>query len=216
MFTLTVRDRAGKSVGSIVIERSLLGEEVRVELLHRACLMYEANKRAGTACAKTRSEVAGSRAKMYRQKGTGRARRGTKQAPILIGGGVAHGPRPRDYSYDIGKKSRRNALKSALLSKFEDNEVLVIDELGMDAPRTREASEILFNLDIYGKVAVVLKLYPKGDAEYDRKNLNIARSFRNLPGVRIISEHDLNAYEVMRAGDLLFTQEALEALKGRL
>jgi large subunit ribosomal protein L4 len=216
MFTLEVKNPDGVPVGTVSIEKKLLGDKVRAQLMHEACLMYEANRRQGTACAKTRSEVAGSRTKPHRQKGTGRARAGTKQSPIWRGGGVAHGPRPRDFSYDIGKKARRAALRSALFSKFEDNEVLVIDELALEEPKTRTAARTLKNLGLEKTVLVTLKQHPRTGEEagrYESANTNVITSFRNLPGVTVTPVTDLNAYEVLKPHRLLFTRDAFEALK---
>lgn len=219
MFTLDVKNRAGETVGTVTLEKELLGEKVKLQLMHEACLMYEANLRQGNASAKTRAEVSGSRSKPFRQKGTGRARVGTIQSPIRKGGGVAHGPRPRDFSYDIGRKARRAALKSALLSKFQDDEVLVLEELVCEEPRTRDVVEVLKNLGLEKSLLVVLKPHPAGDGSDELKatrNLNVVKSVRNIPGVTVMNVTDLNTYEVLKNNKLLFTQEAFDKLRETL
>ncbi len=221
MYTLEIKNRTGVTVGTATIEKKLLGEKVRIQLMQEACIMYEANRRSGTAQAKTRSEVAGSRTKPFRQKGTGRARQGTKQSPVLRGGGVAHGPRPRDYSYDIGRKARHQALKSALLSKFEDNEVAVLDELSLAEPKTKEIVETMDALGIKDTVLMALQPHrpPEDAADEDlreTRNRNVVKSARNLSKVTVMNVTDLNAYEVLKSRRLLFTGEAFEYLKETL
>jgi len=202
---LPVYDEDGKAVDRVEFDESVLGRYVHRQLLHQAVVMYEANKRVGTANAKKRDEVSHSGAKPWRQKGTGRARQGDRRSPIWRGGGAAWGPRPRDYRQDLPKKARRRALRSALLSKFKDNEVTVIRELSFDEPKTKRMARILEKLGIEGWCLVAPK--ERSDALY--------RSVRNLRRTRILPLADLNAYEVLRAGRLLLTREALEALPER-
>jgi large subunit ribosomal protein L4 len=220
MFTLEVKNKTGQSVGTVTIEKKLLGEKVRPELLQEACVMYEANRRSGTHSTKGRSEVAGSHKKMYAQKHTGRARAGTRRAPNRVGGGIAHGPKPRDYSYDIGKNARRQALKSALLSKFMDNEVVVLDELVIEKPRTKDVAGAMEALGLNKSVILTLKHYNTADSSQQdfckTHNKNVTISARNIPGITVMKVPELNAYEVLRTNRLLFTREAFENLKEML
>ncbi|MEQ8767512.1 MAG: 50S ribosomal protein L4, partial [Planctomycetota bacterium] len=138
-----VKRLAGGSVSTVSVDESVYGEKVRRRLLHEAVLMYEANQRVGTASTKGRSDVSGSHRKLWRQKGTGRARPGNVTNPVWRGGGTMFGPKPRDFSYSMPKKALRQALRSALLSKFRDGEVCQIDGLSFDAPSTKKAAQLV-------------------------------------------------------------------------
>jgi large subunit ribosomal protein L4 len=164
--------------------------------------MYEARARAGTARTKTRAERAGSGKKPWRQKGTGRARAGAKRSPLWRKGGRIWGPKPRDYSYSMPARARREALKSALLAKFLDNEVKVIDKLELDAPKTKRIAAMLENLGIRQRCLLAIKAHDP----------NLWKSVRNLPRATVSPVSGLNAYEVLRGGQLLFTKEALLSL----
>ena len=196
-------DLSGSSVGTVSFDHSVLGDSVRIRLLHQAVKMYEANKRVGTAQAKTRSEVAGQRKKPWRQKGTGRARSGTKQSPIWVGGGVVFGPRARDYSWTMPKKSRKLALKSALLSKFQDDEVIAITGIELDSPKTKAISGFL-NKTGMNKHSVLFVVN-----SYDK---NVILSVRNVPNAAVDQLSNLNAYDILKYKRIVFTQEALSLL----
>ena len=196
-------DLSGNSVGTVSFDQSVLGDSVRIRLLHQAVQMYQANKRVGTAQAKTRSEVAGRRKKPWRQKGTGRARSGTKQSPIWVGGGVVFGPRARDYSWTMPKKSRKLALKSALLSKFQDDEVIAISGMELDSPKTKAISGFLNKTGLIDtSVLFVVGSYDK----------NIILSVRNVVKASVDQLSNLNAYDVLKYKRIVFTQEALSLL----
>lgn len=196
-------DLSGSSVGTVSFDHSVLGDSVRIRLLHQAVKMYEANKRVGTAQAKTRSEVAGQRKKPWRQKGTGRARSGTKQSPIWVGGGVVFGPRARDYSWTMPKKSRKLALKSALLSKFQDDEVIAITGIELDSPKTKAISGFLNKTGMNEhSVLFVVNSYDK----------NVILSVRNVPNAAVDQLSNLNAYDILKYKRIVFTQEALSLL----
>lgn len=202
MIRVPVFDQAGNEVGQYEFDESALGGRVRKVLLREAVLMYEANRRVGTASTKTRSEVAGNRQKLYRQKGTGRARAGTRQANLRRGGGVAHGPRPRDYSYRLPRRAVRLATQSALLSKFLDHEAVVVEELTFEAPRTAQMARTLQSLGIRESCLIAL---PDTDP-------NVVRSARNIPGCQVTVCTDLNAYDLLRRKRLMLTRAAIEAL----
>lgn len=167
--------------------------------------MYQANKRIGTHETRTRSHVAGSNKKPWRQKGTGRARAGTRRSPLWRGGGIIFGPHPRDYSFAIPRSKRRLALRSAIFAKFRDGQVVVIDNLKFDQPKTKEMAGVLKALGITGRCLI-------GLGAGDR---NLVLSARNLPGVRIFPVGDFNALEVLLARILVLTRDGWDALLER-
>jgi len=202
MICVPVFDQAGNEVGQYEFSEAVLGGEVHKVLLREVVLMYEARGRVGTASTKSRCQVAGSRAKLYRQKGTGRARAGRAQSNIRRGGGVAHGPKPRDYSYRLPRRAVRLATKSALLSKFLDHEAVVVDELTFEEPRTQQMARTLESLGIQGTCLIAL---PASDA-------NVVKSAGNIPGCQVTVCADLNAYDLLRRKRLMLTRAAIEQL----
>jgi large subunit ribosomal protein L4 len=198
---LPVYNESGELTGKVEFDESVLGTKVKRRLLHQAVVMYEARRRSGTVKTKTRAERAGAGSKPWRQKGTGRARAGSRRSPLWRKGGVIWGPKPRDHSYAMPAKARREALRSALLSKFRDRQVRVIDKLEFDAPRTKRIAGMLRGMGV-GKCLLAVKGHMP----------NVYRSIRNIPRTRISAVADLNAYEVLRGGEMLFTREALESL----
>jgi large subunit ribosomal protein L4 len=167
--------------------------------------MYQANKRVGTHETKTRSQVAGSTKKPWRQKGTGRARAGTRKSPLWRGGGTIFGPHVRDYSYDLPRRKRKQALLSALFAKFRDGEVLVVDGLQVEAPSTKFMAGVLKSLKITGRCLV-------GTAGIDR---NLYLSARNIPGVSVAPVRDFNTLDVINAKKILLTREGLDEILSR-
>ena len=199
---LPVYDRQGQSVEEMDFDESVLGKFVNYKLLHAAVVMYEANLRQGTVKTKNVREVQGKSVKPYKQKGTGRARMGRVRRFGSRGGATAFGPRPRDYSLSMPRTARRLALKSALLGKFRDNEVVVLKDLDVAAPKTKEVAETLKNLKVNSGCLMIVPEY----------NENILKSCRNLPKTELSVLSDLNAYSVLRRKQLIFTKAALEAL----
>ena len=173
MPTVDIYNVDGKVVGSMDLNESVFGAEVRPDVMHEVVVNYLANQRQGTQSTKTRTEVRGGGIKPWRQKGTGRARQGSIRAPQWVGGGVALGPKPRDYRYTLNKKVRRLALKSALSSKVQDNEIIVLDALSCDEIKTKQITNLLKNLNVNEKALIVL---PENDK-------NIVLSARNIKGV---------------------------------
>ena len=202
VFEIPVRDGEGKEVGRVQVDGALLDERVRPRLLKEAVVMYQANKRVGTHETKTRSFVAGSNKKPWRQKGTGRARAGTRKSPLWRGGGIIFGPHPRDYSSPIPRAKKIRAVRSALFSKFQDGEVVVVDSIKVEAPRTRYVAALLKSLGINGRCLI-------GTAELDR---NLVLSVRNIPKVRISIVRDFNALDVLSAKTLLLTRDGLDSM----
>jgi large subunit ribosomal protein L4 len=201
MATVEVRDPAGKVVGTRELAPEVFDAEVKPALMHQVVLAGLAALRAGTHSTKTRSDVRGGGAKPWRQKGTGRARQGSIRAPQWTGGGVAHGPHPRDHAQRLPKKMKRAALRSALSARARDGRILAVDDLAFDAPRTKAAAEVLEALGVTtGKVLLVL---PEPDRTTER-------SFRNLQHVRVAHVRSLSTYEVLAADHLVFTAGALD------
>ena len=199
MIELAVYDTRGKEVEKLELEEARFGGEVRKTLLKEAVIMYEANKRVGTACTKTRAEVRGTGKKPWAQKHTGRARAGSLRSPLFRGGGVVFGPKPRDYSYHMPRKARRQALRSALLGKLLDAEVKVIDKLEFSKPSTKKMVSLLKALGIEGSCLVVAE-----DNDH-----TIWKSARNVPGLKVMKVTQLNAYEIIKHGRLLITRSEL-------
>lgn len=205
MVEIPVFDADGKSKGKVSFDESVFGDKVKSRTLREVVYAYEANLRQGNANTKNLSDVAGSNKKPWKQKGTGRARTGQKHAPHRVKGSVAHGPHPRSYRVEPPAQMRRLALESALLSKFRDNEVAVIDGLAFDKPKTNRLAKTLGAAGLDGG-SVLLGL--------GKADKNFVLSARNLPRTLVRPVSQFNAYEVLRQGRLVLTKDALEALKG--
>jgi large subunit ribosomal protein L4 len=206
MISLPIHDRAGNQVGTYEFDPAELADGVNKQLLHDAVVMYETNRRQGTVQTKNRGDVKGSKKKMYRQKGTGRARMGNKRTPIRRGGGHTFGKRPVDYGYRLPKKAVMLATRMAVLSKFLDDQVTILDELRMTAPKTRDVAGILKALKLDGKSCLLA---------IERHDANVWKSARNISNLAVAPASDLNAYDVLRRRQLLLTRQALDALRAR-
>ncbi|MDU1316148.1 MULTISPECIES: 50S ribosomal protein L4 [Anaerococcus] len=193
----------GENVGEIELNETLFAADIAETAVYDAVKSQLANKRQGTQSAKTRAEVRGGGRKPFRQKGTGRARQGSIRAPHYTGGGIVFAPKPRDYSYKIPKKMRRKALYSVLTSKVNDNELVVLDELKLDSYKTKEANEILKNINADNKAYVVI-------AENDDK---VYRSFRNIEGCNVEKANLINVYDLLRHDKLVVTKDAIAKLE---
>lgn len=204
MITLDVVDRQGQKVGTLDVDPAEFGGEVNRQLLHDVVLMHLANQRAGTHSTLRRGEVAGSTKKLFRQKGTGNARSGPRRTNKRRGGGTAKGPKPRDYEYHLPKKAVRTATRMAILSKIQDKEVVVIDDLKLAGIKTKEVAGIFKALNLKGMSCLI------GTAETD---LTLYKSARNIQGVEVQPTSQFNAYGVLRPKRLLLTKAALEALR---
>ena len=204
MITLDVMNRQGDKVGTVDVDPADFGGKVNKQLMHDVVVMYLANQRAGTHSTLRRGEVAGSTKKLFRQKGTGNARVGTRRTNKRKGGGTAKGPKPRDYEYHLPKKAVRAATRMALLSKFQDNEVVVLDDLKLETIKTKEVAGILKALKLTGLTCLV------GTAENDPA---VYKSARNIRGVEVQAASQFNTYSVLRPKRLLLTRAALEALR---
>ncbi|TVX84826.1 50S ribosomal protein L4 [Paenibacillus agilis] len=194
---------SGAQVGEIELADSVFGIEPNKHVLHDAVVMQLASMRQGTHKVKGRSEVRGGGRKPWKQKGTGRARQGSIRAPQWKGGGVVFGPTPRSYAYKLPKKVRRLAIKSALSSKVLENQIIVLDELAFNAPKTKEFKALLNNLKVDRKALVVLPEY----------NDNVALSARNIPSVKLVAADGVNVYDVLRHQKLIITKDAVSKVQ---
>lgn len=203
MAKVTMLNMSGAEAGTIELKDEIFGIEPNQDAVHAVVVNYLANQRQGTRSAKTRSEVRGGGRKPFRQKGTGRHRQGSSTDPSQIGGGIVFAPKPRDYRYSVPKKLKRLALKSALSAKVADKEIIVLDELKMDAPKTKEMVKILENIKA-GKKALIVT------AEKDE---NVVRSAANIPGVRTALVGTMNVYEIVNHDSFIVTKEAVEKIE---
>ena len=206
MASLKVFDRTGKEVGTYEIEHTDIAPRISKQLLHDAVVMYQANQRQGSSKTKSRAEVSGSTKKMYRQKGTGNARAGSRRSGIRRGGGHIFAHRPRDYSYRMPRKAVQMATRMAIASKIRDDEMVVIEDLEFAKPQTREMSGILKALGLDASTTLVTT------AEQDP---NIYKSGRNIQGLEVQSVAGLNALCVLRPRKMLITKAALDAIRDK-
>lgn len=202
MPTLKVYNTERKEVGEIQLNESIFGAEVSVEAMHQVVLAQLANKRQGTQSAKTRAEVRGGGIKPWRQKGTGRARQGSIRAPQWIHGGIVFAPKPRDYRVSVPKSMRRTAMKSALTSKVNDNEMIVLESLSFEAPKTKAVVNMLNAFEAKKTLIVVAE-----------SNENVYKSARNIPGVAVVPVNNINVYDILKYENLMITKEAVSKIE---
>jgi large subunit ribosomal protein L4 len=207
MASLKVYDRSGKEVGKYDIDPTELAPRINKQLLHDVVVMYQSNLRLGTAKSKSRAEVAGTTKKMYRQKGTGNARAGSRRSGIRRGGGHIFAKRPRDWTYRLPRKAVRLALRMALAAKIRDDEVLLIDDLAFDAPKTKDMAAILKALKLNGSTLLL------ATAEHDA---NVYKSARNIDRVTVSPVSGLTALNVLEPRRVLMTRAALDAVRKRV
>ncbi|WP_028781714.1 50S ribosomal protein L4 [Thalassobacillus devorans] len=193
-------NQSGSQVGDVELNDAVFGIEPNTHVLHEAVVMQRASLRQGTHKVKNRSEVSGGGRKPWRQKGTGRARQGSIRSPQWVGGGTVFGPTPRSYSYKLPKKVRRLALRSALSSKINEENVVVLESLSFDAPKTKEAVNILKALDVNTKALIVT-------ADEDE---NVTRSTNNIPNAKTVTVDQLNVLDLLAHDKLILTKEAAD------
>ena len=203
MLKTNVYNMSGKVVGEIELSEAVFGVEVNESVVHDAVKNHLANKRQGTQSALTRAEVSGGGRKPWRQKGTGRARQGSTRAPQWTHGGIVFAPKPRDYSYTLNKKARRLALKSVLSAKASEQNIVVIDAIKMDAPKTKEFAAFLNAVGVNGKALVVT-------AAADE---NVIKSGRNIPGCQVTFANVINVYDIVNATKLVVDKAALQKIE---
>lgn len=206
---LSVYDTKGKVVETITLPKEIFGVEINENIISQAVRVHRANQRRGTVKTKSRGEVKISTRKIYRQKGTGRARHGAASAPIFVGGGIAFGPRQRDYSLKLSQKMRRVALFSALSSKLKSGEIKIVIGLDKLEPKTKNFAESFKNLSLIDKKNQVLLVTPKNGKEFE----SVIKGARNIKGVRISSANQLNTYDVLANKNLLFMKTAIDNVK---
>lgn len=199
---VAVYNMEGKQVGEIELNDAVFGVKVNQDLMHKAVLSHLANRRQGTASVKTRGLVQGGGRKPWRQKGTGRARQGSIRSPQWVGGGVVFGPTPRDYSWRLPKKARRAALKSALSAKAAAGDILVLDQLTVEKPKTKVMVGVFEALDVRKPLLVT--------AEWDQ---NVELSVRNIPGAVVAKSVGLNVYDILNSEKLVMTKDAVARLE---
>lgn len=203
MAKLQVLDKKGKKVSDIELNDGIFAIEPSKSAMHLMVVAYLAAQRQGTQSTLTRSEVSGGGKKPWRQKGTGRARQGSTRSPQWTHGGIAHGPKPRDYKIDVNKKVRRLAMKSALSCKVADGEMIVIDSLAMDAIKTKEMSEVLTAVSAGKKTLIVLP--EKDDVIY--------KSARNIEGVKVSLVNTLNVYDILNCNTIVVAKDAVTKIE---
>ncbi len=200
---LALRNMAGETVGQVDVPDSIFAAPIHTAVMHQALVRQLANARLGTHDTKDRGEVNRTKAKWYRQKGTGRARHGSRNAPIFVGGGVAHGPHPRSYEQRMPRKMRRLALRSALSVKAADNQIILLDDLKMEAPRTKAMVAMLQALGVDGSALILLA----------ESNEAVELSARNLPDVRTLRAGYLNVRDLLGFDYLIIPLNSLEVIK---
>ena len=203
MAKVTMLNMAGAEAGVIELNDDIFAITPNEYAVHAVVKNYLANQRQGTQSAKTRGEVRGGGRKPFRQKGTGRHRQGSTTDPSQIGGGIVFAPKPRDYRYALPKKLRRLAMKSALSSKVAENEIIVLDELKFEAPKTKEMIKVLENVKAGKKALIVM-------AEKDE---TVVKSAANIPGVRTVLVNTMNVYEIVNHNSFIVTQEAVRKIE---
>jgi large subunit ribosomal protein L4 len=203
MISLPIYDRAGNQVGSYEIDPTSLAARINKQLLHDVVVMYQASRRQGTHKTKSRGEVAGSTKKLYRQKGTGNARAGSRRSGVRVGGGHIHAIKPRDYSYRLPRKAVQAATRMAIRSKLDNGDLVCVDQLSFAEPRTKEMAGVLAALQLAGQSTLV------ATAGYD---MNVYKSARNIEKVTVSPVGELNALTVLQPRRMLVTKDALDAL----
>jgi len=203
---LKVKDTSGKNQGELEVKFPLVENGKGTQAVHDTIVAFQAAQRMGTACTKNVGEVAGTNKKPWRQKGTGRARAGSFQSPLWRGGGVVFGPKPREFAKKVNAKTRQLALRKALSERLQAGDVVVVDDLKLESPKTKEFAAVLSALELKGSALIV--------AQVADRNLTLAS--RNVPNVALTTSDSLNTYDVLRPDKLLFTRGAFEKIEARL
>jgi len=201
MLKVKVKNLQSQDVSEIDLPEEIFDYPLNEHLIYEAVKNYRANQRQGTSATKTRAKVSGSGKKLWRQKGTGRARAGSLRSPLWRGGGITFGPQPRDYSYKMPKKAKQNALKSVLSDKMRNDRIMVIDKMALDSAKTRDTLSILKNFD-YDKLLIVDK----------KDNSRLVLSTRNLPDVKTIDFTEINVYDSLKYNYIMFSVDAVQQL----
>jgi large subunit ribosomal protein L4 len=203
MAKIDVKNLANEVVDTIELSDAVFKAEFNEPLIWEAVMHYNASLRSGTASTKGRGEVSGSGKKLWRQKGTGRARVGSIRSPLWRHGGTVHGPKPRSYSYSFPRKKLRGAMRSALSAKLNENALTVVDSFNVEKPKTKDFKKLLDGMGCAGKVLIV--------DSYENRNLDL--SARNMPAVKLVSGNGVNIFDVVNSGTLLFSRESILQLQ---
>jgi large subunit ribosomal protein L4 len=204
---ISIKDTAGKNSGELEVKFALVENGKGTQAVHDAVTAYRAAQRSGTACTKNVGEVAGTNKKPWKQKGTGRARAGSFQSPLWVGGGVVFGPRPRDFSKKISKKTKALALRKALSERLKLGDVVVVDDLKLSSHKTKDFVKVINALELKGTALFV---------SCGEENKNLAIASRNVENVAVTTSDSLNTYDVLRPDKLVFTKSAFEKVEARL
>ena len=204
MSTVEVKNIRNEKVGEVELNDQVFNREVKTYVLHDVVRQQRASRRAGTASTKTRKEVRGSGAKPWRQKGTGRARAGSRKSPIWRGGGTTFGPKPRDYSFKLNRKVRQQAVAMAMSARFQEGNLVVLDDFTMEAIKTKEFVSIMKLLELNNALIVV-----------DADNEELSKSSRNVPGYKVMKTDGINVYDILLHDKLVVLQPAIERLEER-
>ncbi len=205
MSTVNIVNTKNESVGEIELNDNVFNREVKEHILHEVVRMQRAARRAGNACTKTRVEVSGGGRKPWKQKGTGRARAGTNRSPLWRGGGVTFGPKPRDYSFKLNRKVRQQAVAMALSARFQEGNLMVLDDFSMDQIKTKDFVAIMNVLDVDNGIIVI-----------DNAPVNLSKSSRNVNGYKVMSSEGLNVYDLLLHKKVILLQPVIESLEKRL
>ncbi|HAF31610.1 MAG: 50S ribosomal protein L4 [Anaerovibrio sp.] len=203
MPTVAIYDIANKKVGDLELNENIFGVEMNAGLVHQAVVMQLASQRLGNHATKTRSMVRGGGRKPWKQKGTGRARSGSTRSPIWVGGGTVFGPSPRSYAFSMPRKQRRLAIMCALSDKVANGEIVVLDSINFDAPKTKEVVKMLESFSVDNKALIVTADYAE----------NVDKSSRNIPGVKTINTIGLNVFDILNADKLFITKDAIARIE---
>lgn len=203
---ISVKNTKGKAAGEYEVKFELVENGRGTQAVHDTVVAYRAAQRSGTACTKTAGEVTGTNKKPWRQKGTGRARAGSFQSPLWVGGGVVFGPKPRSFAKKVNARTKQLALRKALSERLKAGDVVIVDDFNLSAPKTKEVVAVINALEIDGTATIV--------ATGENKNLTLAA--RNLPNLWLATSETLNTYDVLRPDKLIFTKGAFEKIEARL
>ena len=203
MPTVAIYDIANKKVGDLELNENIFGVEMNAGLVHQAVVMQLASQRLGNHATKTRSMVRGGGRKPWKQKGTGRARSGSTRSPIWVGGGTVFGPSPRSYAFSMPRKQRRLAIMCALSDKVANGEIVVLDSINFDAPKTKEVVKMLESFSVDNKALIVTADYAE----------NVDKSSRNIPGVKTVNTIGLNVFDILNADKLFITKDAIARIE---
>ncbi len=205
---IQIRDAGGKAKGSREVSASILGARINPGVMHQVVRWQRARKRAGTHAVQTRAEMTGGGAKPWKQKGTGRARAGSNTSPLWVGGGIAHGPKVRDYDFTINKKEKKAALCTALSAAHKEEQLFILENFGLKEVSTKSAVALLKKLGVELKKRALIVLDASEETE--------AKSLRNIDGVTIVLPHGLNAYDILNSSAVIFSSKAFDQAEKRL